>query len=362
MKTKTLIFLLPRFSSGGAERIVITIANALCVRYEVYLAVIQPKGPLITEINTRVHVIALGSKIIWPLLLIQLIRKQDPVAVMSTFWDLNLILVGLRFLFHRDTRLILREAVIPHTVLEQRPARRFMYALYRHAYPQADQIIALSENMKQSILDIAPDCENRISVVNNAISPERLNFTLVEEREFLAQPYLIAIGRLIPQKGFDMLIEAFAKCQTKLPMFQLIIVGEGKQRAELEQLIRQWGLTSKVKLTGHIKNPVPMIKKAHLYILSSRFEGMPNTLVESLCVGTPVLATTKNTSAEEFITPGINGYLVEKCDSKLIAKKLNQVIPSIESLDRQKIAATACKQFALDTMIDRYEEILIKIG
>lgn len=359
MKTKTLIFLLPKFSAGGAERIVITVANVLSERYEIYLAVIQAKGPLKAEVNSSVHIVDLGGKLAWPLLFIKLIRKQHPAAMMSTFWDLNLILVGLRFFFHKDTLLVFREAVIPHTVLERHPAKRLIYMLYRIAYQRADQVIALSENMKRSILMLAPGCASQISVINNAIDPKRLHSTLAKKIETPSKPYLIAVGRLTPQKGFDVLIEAFAKCQAEFPTLHLLIVGEGEQRAELEQLIHQWRLTSRVMLMGHISNPVPLIRQAQLYILSSRFEGMPNTLVESLCAGTPVLATARDTSAEEFIADGINGFLVDYCDAKLIANGLRTKITKLESIDRLKISNNACQQFSLDMMVTRYERILL---
>ncbi len=122
--------------------------------------------------------------------------------------------------------------------------------------------------------------------------------------------YLLAIGKLIPQTGFDLLIKAFAKICKDHPKWTLTILGEGKMRSELEALRSTYGLDDRIYLPGTVKNTAAYLRKADLFVLSSRFEGFPVSLCDAMACGVPAIATDCLSGPREIIHNGIDGMLV----------------------------------------------------
>ncbi len=341
---------------------IVSLANRLSSRHRVLLAVVRTAGPLRNELDDAVELIDLGGRLKWFFRFPVLIWKIRPRAVVTTLWDINLCTLAMRVLFPQETRVIVREAIMPHVELSGSRIRGLVLFLYRLLYGRADCVISLSQRMKSSIQQITKLPDAKIIVIKNGIHERRVDENgPVGARDYHA-PYLIAVGRLAQQKGFDVLIQAFAQIKPQFPNHRLLILGEGHQRQALDALIRELGLQSCIELLGHVVNPLPLMAGAELFVLSSRYEGLPNVVIESLSVGTPVLATVENTSADEVILAGINGYLINKCKIGPMASALREILANIESFDRAAIASEARLRFSLDGMVRAYEQVLLETG
>jgi N-acetylgalactosamine-N,N'-diacetylbacillosaminyl-diphospho-undecaprenol 4-alpha-N-acetylgalactosaminyltransferase len=136
--------------------------------------------------------------------------------------------------------------------------------------------------------------------------------------------YILAVGRLCRQKGFDILINAFAKSNLKNKI-KLIILGEGKERNNLEKLINGLDLKSQVLLYGKVDNPFIYMKHATFFVLSSRFEGFGNVIIEALACETPVIATNCESGPSEIIENSKNGLLVPSEDVELLKDAMERL-------------------------------------
>lgn len=134
----------------------------------------------------------------------------------------------------------------------------------------------------------------------------------------MAQRSLLAVGRLAPQKGYDRLIAAFSALASDFPEWQLHIVGEGPCRKELEESVSILGLTSRICLPGAVGNLADWYQSADVFVMTSRFEGFPNTLAEALSYGLPAVSVDCDTGPRDIIRHGIDGLLVPQGDHALL--------------------------------------------
>lgn len=138
----------------------------------------------------------------------------------------------------------------------------------------------------------------------------------------LPDAYLLAVGRLSPEKGFDLLLDAYALASRQVVLPTLLIVGDGPQANALNLQAQRLGIAAQVRFTGYLSNPYPLFRGARLFVLSSRHEGMPTALIEALALRVPVLATDCQTGPRELLDDGRLGVLVPPDDSQALAEGL----------------------------------------
>lgn len=160
--------------------------------------------------------------------------------------------------------------------------------------------------------------QRKAAVIPNAVfNPLVFQTTVPTERE----PVITALGRLDENKGFDVLIRAFAKLHGEFPNYTLRIFGEGASRSALRKLVDALSLTHAVSLPGVDEQAILQIARASVFVLSSRSEGMPNALIEAMAAGVPCVSTRCDNGPKELILDGVNGLLVavddenEMCDA-----------------------------------------------
>jgi glycosyltransferase involved in cell wall biosynthesis len=181
--------------------------------------------------------------------------------------------------------------------------------LRRWAYPRAAREVALTEGTARWLRTHVPGA--RVAVIPNAVQ-----WPVARERPLLAPPpthgrrRLLAVGRLHRDKGFDLLLAAFAMLAPAYPDWDLVVLGEGAERARLQAQVYAAGLRGRVSLPGRAGNVGDWYASADLYVLSSRFEGLSNTLLEAMADGLPVVAFDCDTGPREVIREGIDGVLV----------------------------------------------------
>lgn len=172
---------------------------------------------------------------------------------------------------------------------------------------------------------------------------------------------ILAMGRLEYQKGFDLLISAFAQIAPKHPEWSLIIAGDGSQRQELEALISQLGLSQRINLPGVVTRTESAMLKSDIFVLSSRFEGFPNVLCEAMAFGLPVVSFDCPNGPKEIISPGVDGMLVPPNDVLALASAISQLIenqPERQRLGRQ--AKMIRDRLALPVISSKWEFMIMK--
>jgi glycosyltransferase involved in cell wall biosynthesis len=296
---KRVFLLVPAFAGGvgGAERVITTLLRHLDhTRFECHLGLVQAGNAFLDDIPTEVVVHQLRvSRMRYCLpSIVKLARKIKPQTILSTVSYLNVMSILARPFLPRDTRLLIREASTPSAFLAKDTDHPRLWAfLYRWLYRRADKIICLSDSMQQDFVE------------NYQLPPEKLiriyNPVDVEMVQRLARtganpygttgPNLVVAGRLRKEKGVDLLLDAMQTVIQKIPSAHLTILGEGQDEAQLKEQAHRLGLDEKVDFLGFSQNPWLYIVNADLFVLPSRAEGLPNSLLEALALGTPAVAS-----------------------------------------------------------------------
>ncbi|MDD5394563.1 MAG: glycosyltransferase [Thiothrix sp.] len=233
------------------------------------------------------------------------------------------------------------------------PARNFSsvdWLFAKWLFPRAKKVVAVSKDGMRIF-------QERLGLQNLGYLYNPVNLTrirnLAEEHPAirLDGQYIVAAGRLCPEKDFANLIDAYAQSQAR-HSHQLLILGEGKERPALERQVKELGLGQQVRLPGFMPNPYPYIAKAQCLVLSSQHEGFPVILLEALGLGCPIIATDCETGPREIVRHGENGLLVPVADSPALSEAIDRVCldeavqacfrqeasPSVAALDIAQVA------------------------
>lgn len=174
---------------------------------------------------------------------------------------------------------------------------------------------------------------------------------------------LLAIGRLTPQKGFDLLLDAYARLAPVYPDWTLLILGEGPMRAVLEEQVRRLGLRGRVFLPGFSGAVGRVLREGDAFVLSSRYEGMPNALLEAMAAGLPCVSFDCRTGPSELIENGVNGLLVPAEDAAALAQALGEIMGDTELRRRLGAAAREVQaRFGLDRVLPQWQELLAAVA
>ena len=306
---------------------------------EIDLVLARGEGPNLPLVPPGVRVIDLHARntLSSTFPLANYLNREKPEALLSGLFA-NIVAIWAGMLSRSRTRLVICE----HNTLSEQSALnrtdwrfRMMPTLARWFYPKADRIVAVSLGVKQDLANITGLPESRIQVIYNpVITPKIL-------RKGLAHPphpwfqvgsdsVILAVGRLVPAKEFDALIRVFSRVILKKPS-RLMILGEGPERQNLENLIQELGLEDSVTLSGFLEDPYPFISHASLFVLCSRHEGLPGALIEAMAFGIPLVATDCPSGPREILENGRHGVLVPVGDwqalEDAILKGLSGSIP-----------------------------------
>ena len=284
--------MLPDLGGGGAQRVMLNLARALDpARFLLRIVAIGPADDLVADLPPRAQVERLNASRLRSSLprLVSVLRRAKPDVVVCTLGYINLALLALRPLIGGNVRIIVREANVVSATLRAMPGFLPSRRLYAWLYPRAAAIIAQTEDIAAEIAALAPDAKSCVEILPNPVDEMALRSrAAVPVRRPGDGLRLVAAGRLTHQKGFDRLI---ALMREMAPSTELTIYGEGPDRASLEQQIARLGLSGRVSLPGFSSSLSAAIAGADLFVLPSRWEGVPNVVLEALALGTPVVAS-----------------------------------------------------------------------
>jgi len=350
--------------SGGAERSMVRLAAGLASTGRPTDLVLgcRAEDAYADELPDTVRVVRLDARRALLSLprLIRYLRRERPVAMVSSLDYMNVIAVAARWLARVDTRLVVNEqnTLSMETGHSRQLRQRLLPAFVRHAYPRADGIAAVSAGVADDLAAVARIPRRSVRVINNPVIVPQLFEMAAEpcDHPWLAgvhPPVLLAVGRLSPQKDFESLLRAFAVVRASVDA-RLLILGEGPERPRLESLVAELGLTGDVDLPGWVGNPYPYMAGADLYVLSSRWEGLPTVLIEALFCGLRIVATDCPSGPREILDGGRFGALVPVGDPGALAAAILRVLqdagPAPTSETWQRYGQNVVTQQYLDAM------------
>jgi len=361
--TRLSIFV-PQMSGGGAQRSMLKLAGGIAARgCAVDLVLARAEGPLLAEVPESVRLVDLKARRLLTSLpaLVRYLRREQPVAMLSVL-HANIIALLARRLTSVPRRVVVSERNMPsqkarHYASDLR--MRLTPQLIRRFYPWADGIVAVSKGVADDLSRVAGIPRERIRVIYNPIvTPElRAKAQAPLEHPWFGSgepPVILAVGRLTAQKDYPTLIQAFARVRETHPA-RLLILGEGEERPVLEALVRQLGLEQDVSLPGFILNPYPFMVQGALFVLSSRWEGLPGVLIEALYCGVPLVATDCPSGPREILADGKYGRLVPVGDPLALSRAMEVTLAG----NRIRPPKESWLPFEQETVVSQYMNVLL---
>lgn len=360
-------FFLSDLDAGGAQRTIVNLVNALppdLVAAE--LVVGRNTGAARNWLDKRRHLVDLGCArsrgAFLPLR--RYLAAVRPDVLVATMVDANIIAaLASRLSAHRP-RLIVRETN-PHRA--RGDIGRLRRLAVRWAYGQADAVVALSQGVAGELTaDYGLDAR-RVVTIHNPVDTEGWRRRAQAARQAAAPwgsfgagaPVLVAVGRLIRQKGFDLLLRALVKCEGAGRKARLIIVGEGPERAALTALAQELGVADRVLMAGFIADPAAYYAHAEVFVLPSRWEGFGHVIVEAMACGAPVIAFDCPYGPADILGAGEGGVLVPPEDVDALAAAIDRLLGDTQERARLASgAASAAERFSQPRIAAAYARLI----
>lgn len=333
--TRRVAFVIPSLELGGAERSLVKAANMLFeCGYDVHVVVLSDAATEIdSELSPAVTVWrcrggSSANPVLWIRVRVRL-RKISPSVVIgwSTYANLVAVLASRPW---DPWKLVLSERVyvpeILRTLVGASPRRLLMAFLMRALYPLASVVTA---NSAENVRFLAKWIRGNASFTQlpNMIDIEQVNrlsieVPCVDSRS--DEVLILAAGRLVPQKGFDILLRAMAQVPKDLP-WRLEMIGEGPEDTRLRQIAVEAGIAHRIDWLGARANPFPHFRNADIVVVPSRFEGFPNTALEAMASGKALICTDCKTGPRELSSNGQFAVLVPKENVGALAEAITRL-------------------------------------
>jgi len=337
-----LTFLAPNLMGGGAERVTARLAAHFSQdnQYQLDLLLLKAEGPYLNDLPDGINIIELNcSKALYALpKLINYLRKNKPDILFTSQIHISTIALAAINIARVKTRAIVRQpSMLKPAYKKESLNLKLRRSIFLKLALKADRVIVSSKNMKSEFLDNSKISREKIKVIYNPLPIEQItNRSLepIEHNWFLDSdiPVIIAVGRLVTVKDFETLIKAF-NIVKKRKNARLVILGEGPLRLELQKLVEYFELEDSVLMPGFSDNPFKYMRNSKVYVLSSLWEGFPNSMVEAMVCNTTIVATNCEGAASEILEYGKLGKLVPVKSPEHMADAIIESLESIEPIN-----------------------------
>ena len=362
---------IPNLDGGGAERVMLHLAEGFAKRgFDVDLVVAQAEGAYLSKIPDTIRLVNLDAKspviLFKTLALKQYLKQEQPAFLISTLdifssatWAKRLAGVNTQVVMCVQTNLS-QQFQDRHAMLMQ----KIKWAVVRRFYPWADAIVTASEGVARDIEQHAKISMQQMTVIHNPVVTSDFS---EKAQEAIAHPWfaddqppvLLGVGRIVKQKSFATLIQAFARVRQCCPA-RLMILGDVDPREpgvkpELEGLIKKFGLQDDVLFLGFVENPYAYMARANVFVLSSIYEGFGNVVAEAIAAGTPVVSTDCESGPAEILNKGQYGELVPVGDHEAMA---NAIVATLNQPMDTQVLKVRSQAFTIDCIVHQYLDVL----
>lgn len=369
LTSPTISVFLPALDGGGAERAMLHLAEGLVDRgFKIDLVLAETKGAYVEMVPPSIRIVDLKARS--PLLvsktfaLRRYLQQEQPAVLLSALdilssatWAQRLAGVPTRIVMCVQTNLSQQfQDHQPNTIGRIRPK------LVRWFYPWADAIVAASRGVANDVASLTGIPADAIRVIYNPVVTPAVLAKMqqpVDHPWFAPDepPVILGVGRLVSQKDFPTLVEAFAIVR-KQRSARLMILGEGEDRAKLEAQIHELGLQNDIALPGFAENPYAYMAHASVFALSSIFEGFGNVVAEAMATGTPIVSTDCPSGPAEILDGGKYGKLVPMRDATALA---NGILTTLENPIAPNILRQRAQEFSVERVTEQYIDVLSKL-
>jgi glycosyltransferase involved in cell wall biosynthesis len=367
---KKVVFFTPTIE-GGVGRVITNLINGLIDEgLNIELLVVNDKGIKKDEINPKCKIINFHkTKTIQAFLPLGLyLRREKPAVLVSFIFHANIISIFAKIIFNSSVKLIVCEHISLREALQtigwcKRIVLKF---LIKNFYIRSDYVITVSQESASQIEKmIHQKYKKKIITIYNPIINQKIfemasqpvNHPLFKNKR--DYKIILGAGRLTSQKDFTTLIKAFYHVKKQINS-KLVILGEGEEKFALENLIREMNLQNDVILFGFVENPYPYYKNADVFVLSSRFEGLPTVLIEAMALSVPVVSTDCPTGPREILDNSKYGPLVPVGDENKLAEEIIKILQNKYKIS-EKLLYSRALEFDMNKNIKKYKDVICKL-
>ncbi|MFT6842479.1 MAG: glycosyltransferase involved in cell wall biosynthesis [Psychroserpens sp.] len=360
MMNKKILIVIGSFKTGGAERMAITVGEELNKSgYTVHYALQKPIFEIPNVIDSdRIHLLNKSSnknKYLFHLssilnIFVLRLKLQPSFIIGFTYYSSFIACFSL------SRNVVGRFDINPYSLAKKR-GRIASFVAY---WPFVKKIVVPSYGIGDALRKINGQLEKKILVIQNSIDPLQVEILAAKqlEKEILPKSYIVAMGRFTSQKNYQLLLSSYAESKLK-DKLNLVIIGDGKLKAELISIVERLKLTRKVTFTGFMENPFPIIQNASFFVNTSNFESFCNVILESLTLGVPVIATDCHYGPSEMIRHGYNGMLFETKSRERLVDIFDDISSNhIQISELQVNAKKSVEKFYLSKVIGSWHQLL----
>jgi glycosyltransferase involved in cell wall biosynthesis len=329
-----ILLLIPHLGGGGAEQVTALLARGLSrEKYELHLGLVTQANADDGDVPHWVTVHALDAPRVrsGAFRLLKLVRRLKPDLILSGMAHLNFLVILLRPLFPPKTRVLVRQNSTVSSDLTFARLPVYTRLLYQQLYRHADRIICQSNAMAEDLARQLEVGEDQIAVLPNPVDLDRIWAAADAPGHWTGPgPHLLAIGRLSPEKGFDLLLHALSIVRKSFPQADLAIAGAGPEQMALQSVCGELGLEAAVRFAGHVRRPYVLFPGAALFVLSSRYEGLPNALLEAAGGGLPIVALPASKGVVDLLDKMPGAWLAKDVSASALAVSLLEALRALQ--------------------------------
>lgn len=364
-QSPTIAFFTSSMGDGGAQRTVANLVRGFAeLGYSVDLVLIDPNGPYLDTLPKEVNVVDFNvdrAITTIPSLAIYLSRN-DPDIFFSTIEYLNVVALISYQLSASEATTIIRTASVRSAHDIHTPKQQIQYRLAKRLYPRADQLIALSNYVKDDMQSHYQLRDRTIEVIYNPVNISEIQSLAQQKPDhevfYSDSEVIVNVGRFNEEKDILTTVRAFAQVVPERDV-ELLLLGKGPQKEKLTELATDLDIKERVHMPGFVDNPFRYVHSSDVFVLSSRWEGFGNVLVEAMACGTPVVATNCPGGPSEILDEGTYGNLVPVGDEKALASAIERTLD--DPLDESTLIDRAL-DFDYEDITDQYKKAMRSIN
>ena len=362
-----LAIFIPSYAAGGAERVALLMARALAERgLRIDLVVSCAHGGLRDEELPGVNKVELGAinELLATPRWVRYLKRARPRCAISMIHTAN-IASGIGRYLVPDVPVIVSQ----HYAIRCEPDAQWWFRRWlgfgpeRFAYRRVERLTGCSQGVADDAAEVFDVPPHRVLSLPNPRHSHEASLELTPaQRPLFDKPVLLAVGRLTPQKDFGMLLRAFADLSSRHDL-NLVILGEGPERASLEAQAQELGVADRVFLLGFVDNAEAFMRRARLFLMSSRNEGLPMVLIEALGAGTAIVSTDCHFGPRELLDDGRLGRLTPVEDAKSFAAAVEAELaePDLGHEVRRAERADWLRRFDQDVVTGQYFDLVHEV-